>query len=77
VLETPTTFIPFSRKRDKLLELEKQSYSLQDKVEKELKIAERREAKKIKIKSKNELSNYLMRDYFIGEKSNHVEGSKY
>lgn len=77
VLVTPTSYLPFSRKRDKLLELEKQSYLFQDKVEKELKIAKRREAKKIKIKTKNELSNYLMRDYFIGEKSNPVEGSKY
>ncbi len=75
VLVTPRSYLPFSRKRDKLLDLEKQSHMFQDKVEKALKIA-KSGAKKITVKSKNELSNYLMRHYFIGEKSNQVEGSK-
>lgn len=75
VMIVPTSYLPFSRKRDKVYELEKKSFQFQDIVEKELKEAKKRAAKKIKIKSKNELSNYMIRDYFIGEKGDTVKSS--
>ncbi len=77
VLDTNTSYyFPFSKKRCKQSELEKQSYHFQNKVEMELKRAKKREVKQIKIKSKNDLSNYLMRDYFFGEKGDTVASSK-
>lgn len=73
---TTKNFLPFSKKRDKSTEIQKLSIKIHDKVEKELKEAKKREDKAIKIKSKAELSEYLLRDYFIGEKSNPIYSSK-
>jgi len=76
VLEMPTTYLPFSKKRSKNSELEKQSYLFKNIVDEGLKDFKKRDARKIKIKSKNELSNYLMRDYFIGEIGDSITSSK-
>lgn len=76
ILDMPMCYFPFSKKRDKISQIEKQSYIFQDRVQKELKDVKKSIVKKVNIKSKNKLSNYLMRDYFIGEKCDPVNSSK-
>ena len=76
VLIKPNSFQPFSRKRDKSYEIEKQSYIFKDKVDAEMKLAKKMKIKKIKIKTNNNLFSYLIRDYFVGDKADSVYSSK-
>ncbi len=76
ILDMPTTYFPFSKKRDKFSELEKQSYKFHDYVQRELKAAKKIKERDITINSKNDLYRYLIRDFFVGKEKNNLEGSK-